>query len=320
MLADEKQRRGAAMGDPWDGGGQPAGKMTPKQMRALKSFVSSVVNRLELAFALAPYVEEPPFAKKAARDLTQAEAFHLLLHLYVNQEIRIEESFRIGKDLKILYPTPGQQFRIGTRMGGLVYDHAGLTNGREFDGAYAAPYFTPTAAFAIVLYRFAKYLSGGRWGATSIVWGGIGHGSETKKGWGLQNCHEVGTCVDFYGARTGPAGAYDVLADWGNAPIYEQDGKLRPGRPRRGDKWGAARSTFFRLRNGSDRAAEFFGDVWTFLLAETSVTAADGPAPAYGSPMKLGKIMHPDYPDPRNRGGHQEHMHFQLGEAFFRRS
>ncbi|MGC2660338.1 MAG: hypothetical protein WA324_20485, partial [Bryobacteraceae bacterium] len=88
-------------------------------------------------------------------------------------------------------------------------------------GAHSAKEFYPTPSFAVVLYRLALRLRC-LWGATKIVWGGVGTGDVS------QGCHHTGHCIDFYGATTARGGTFDVKRDWYLRDVYVGE-KLHSG-------------------------------------------------------------------------------------------
>lgn len=270
---------------------------------------AGLVKSFELRAMLAPYAHEPAWSSKPARDLSEQEAFDLLMHLAYRGEIIIDEVFRTDKTGKLIYPKPGQQMKVHTNMAGVDYYQASSIG---FPGNYYKATFTPTPAFAIVLYRLAQRLGGGYYGATRIVWGGIGHGATGKR----LNCHEIGTCVDFYGAYT-RHGKFDVLADWARKPIFDKDGKKLKPPNWTTDKWGHANETYYRLRFSDDGLAySFFAEVYDFVYEQCTVGSMDVAQLKEGQRVQPGNIIHPDYPASSLRSTHQEHMHFQLGSAY----
>jgi hypothetical protein len=271
---------------------------------------------------LANYALEPSFASKPARELSPQEAFDLVMHLAFHGEIVLDERVKVDGGGKIVFPRPGQQIRVRTTMAGVDYYHAsGKFNANSGSaGAMKDTHFAPTPAFAVVLYRLAKLLRQG-WGASQIVWGGVGSGANDKS----KNCHDVGTCVDFYGATT-TKGKFDVVADWTRKPVYREDGKELPITWDQGtwgvasfeNRWGPANQTRYRLRPQNDSPAyDFFLAVYK-LVNEQCTSAGDTAPAAFGMGQLLGRgpTIHPDYPDPTLRRNHRDHMHFQLGPAF----
>jgi len=161
-----------------------------------------------------------------------------------------------------------------------------------------------------------------------------------------------GHCVDFYGGTTTRGGTFDVKRDWYLRPVYLKDGKPHPADGQTGfdrDRWGNDTHTRYRLAPTSGlqtplgavvevgatiaaslaemlpasqddynpRAKEFFTDVYTFISEQCAFGPNDISPAAFrsGSPLKAGYTMHPDYPT-RKRVGHNDHIHFQLGNAF----
>ncbi|MEO8029030.1 MAG: hypothetical protein ABI823_21295, partial [Bryobacteraceae bacterium] len=207
---------------------------------------------------------------KPVRDMTQTEAFNLFLSLVADGKIELIDPIRTDRTGKVLFPTPGGQVKIRTSLAGVSFRQAIGKNKGAFGsiGAQATPYFEPTPTFAIVLYRFAAWLSE-TWNATTIVWGGIGHGSGKQE----TDCHTSGHCVDFYGATTS-AGVFDVRRDWYRRPVYLDNNYLRP-KQFDDDFWGTSTHTNYRLMRTKDaeerpasdptywnpRARDFFLDV-----------------------------------------------------------
>lgn len=124
-----------------------------------------------------------------------------------------------------------------------------------------------------------------------------------------------------------------MARDWSSQPVYAPDGRLHP---REGnDPWGTAAQTTYRLLKTKDveerlntdklywnpRARDFFLDVIQFIAAECNHSGDSSAADmGGGSPIKRGVTKHPDFPVAEGRGGrraHWDHMHFQLGEAFY---
>jgi hypothetical protein len=287
-------------------------RITSDVVSVVKQAYAGAVKTLELQTMLADYAKEPIWANKAARDLSDKEAFDLVMHHVYHGRIVIDEVLRVNKAGKLIYPKPGQQIKVRCKMAGVEYYQASNTG---FPGNHYKPYFTPTPAFAIVLYRLAQRLGDGYYGATRIVWGGIGAGAVGKR----LNCHVVGTCVDFYGAYT-RHGTFDVLVDWAKKPIFDKEGKKLPAPKTTSDKWGNATDTYYRLRASDEGLAyQFFIDVYDFIYEQCSVGKLDVSQLAEGQRISAGNIIHPDYPGGL-RATHQEHMHFQLGEAYVDRA
>jgi hypothetical protein len=271
-----------------------------------KALVAATMSRMELMKTLAAFENEPAAAKKAVRDMSDQEAFDVMMHLVYKGEIILDEPIKTDVQGKVVQPRPGQQLKVRTRMAGVEYNRASNVG---FVGNRPQATFTPKPAFALVLYRLAQRLGGGYYGATKIVWGGIGHGTDGK----IKNCHEIGTCVEFYGAYT-RHGTFDVLNDWAKKPVFGSDGKQL--KPADGDRWGNAHSTSYRLRFGDPGLAYFFfQEVYSFAVEQCTVGSSDVAELKEGQAIMAGNIIHPDYPTFLRRT-HQEHMHFQLGNAF----
>lgn len=253
---------------------------------------------------------------KPARDLTQQEALLVLKFLISRGDIALQEPI---KDLK------QRQIKVKTSMAGVQYKHASGTNNGVFGsvGAQTTSFFQPTPAFAVALYRFAAYLRE-KWGATEIVWGGIGAGSGKHE----KDCHMNGSCVDFYGATTTRGGVFDVRRDWFLRPVYKANGSIHPLAD--DDRWGNDTNTHYRLLDtplGPDldpnakgyynsHGRDFFLDVWTFISEQCMFGKFDVTPAAMraGGAFMAGYTVHPDYPTFLRRP-HNDHIHFQIEEA-----
>jgi hypothetical protein len=266
--------------------------------------------------------------QKPARDLTDAEAFDVMMYLYDTDEIKLPDGVKRDPhdQDKILSPKPGQQLRVGTAMGDVTYRRANdakrPAGGAEGSDEMAS--FTPTPAFAVLLYRFGVFLHE-QWDVDTIVCGGVGSGRQV-------DCHSQGRCVDFYGVvRAGDT--IDVHRDWFARPVYktrpEADGSRGTLTAVGDDKWGGATATYFRLVYSPDLQdflpLVFFSTVWEFVTRECTTAAGDLSAENFrnGALLGRGTIYHPDFPDwgsylPGHAGrqSHHDHMHFQIGNAF----
>ena len=151
--------------------------------------------------------------------------------------------------------------------------------------------------------------------------GRIGRGRDAK------DCHSTGRCVDFYGASADRL-EFDVRRDWYRRPVYRLDvSKLHAMVAGSDDRWGDDRHTYFRLAMSDDPCdrlpEQFFGDVYQ-VVAEQCTLGPDIGAAEFrrADPLKAGTVYHPDHPIPgipkvlAGRRGHNDHMHFQLGQAF----
>ncbi len=249
---------------------------------------------------------------KPARDLAPEEAFELVTALASSGEITLAEAVKSYK--------AGQQLKVSTSIAGIEYLQAlGKNRGTNGSaGAMRTPFFYPTAPFAIVLHRLAARLRD-KWAATQIVWGGIGAGSGSHS----LDCHMIGTCVDFYGATT-RKGAFDVRQDWFLRPVFRKGGKRHAMDPNDNDRWGNDNQTYYRLAVSTDpkdaAARDFFLDVYTFVSEQCTFGPYDIAPDAFknGSPMKAGYTLHPDYPIVDKRRHHNDHIHFQLGQAILK--
>jgi hypothetical protein len=265
--------------------------------------ITAFAGAIELRKVLAAFQNAPPGTSKPARDLTDQEAFDLLMHLVFRGEIMLDEKIRTDAAGKIVYPVPGKQMRVRARMSGIEYKHATNPTIRHF---------TAKPALAIALYRMAQKLNGGYYGVTEIVWGGaIGYGHEGKKA----NCHEIGTCIDIYSASM-RFGKFEVAKDWGLRPVFKSDGTRVQANDV--DPWGDATKTFYRLREKDNGVKYFFFiELYRAGVEQFTIGPTDNLDLEEGKPVKEGANMfHPDYPGIDLRRSHQEHMHFQIGPSY----
>ncbi len=261
-----------------------------------------------------------PLLQKPARDLSRAEAWILIEFHVFNGQMNLVNGFGNGNEDRV---------RVGTSLAEVQFLQQDDT-GHSLRWGSGTPAktlsFEPTPQFAIVLYRLAVWLRT-RWATSTIIWGGIGGARDGR------NCHVGGHCVDFYGATTGRGGVFDVARDWSSQPVYANDGSLHPKKGN--DAWGNATRTTYRLRKTRDveerlktdkrywnpRARDFFLDVFQFIAAECNNSGDSSVADmSGGAQLKLGVTKYPDYPLPEGRGGrraHWDHLHFQLGQAFY---
>ncbi len=268
---------------------------------------------------------EESLLSKPARDLSLQEAFDLFIFLVEQGGIELVDPVKTDDEGNVISLRPGQQVKVRTSMAGVDYYKAqGLNRGINGSaGATKTAFFQPTPAFAIVLYRLATCLAES-WEVTRIVWGGIGAGS----GVSARDCHITGHCVDFYGATTANNVEFDARRDWWRRTVYRKDnGKLHARNPDLDDRWLEDRNTHFRLAVSQDPQDilpySFFADVYELVTQECTL-GPDVSADEFraGSPLEAGTIIHPDYPVPgvpkvvAGRRGHNDHMHFQLGNAY----
>lgn len=257
-----------------------------------------------------------PLLSQPARDLSDDDAFDLMMDLVDTGDIQLFDKVVTDKSGNITSHRPGMQARIVPTIAGVPFLQAkGKNPGPNGSlGAAQQPFFSPTPSFAIVLYKLAKMLAND-WDATQIVYGGIGAGP---------GCHGAGHCVDFYGANT-KKGNFDVREDWWMRPVFDSAGKLHPseGNGWALDRWKNEANTYYRLalspKPEDAMACEFFAAVYEFAYDETRMGAFDiSPESfSFGLPLKRGWIMHPDYPkkDDPGRQSHNDHIHFQLGNT-----
>src|SRR4051794_19206181 len=99
---------------------------------------------------------------KPAKDLSDREAFDVLMYLFDTHEITLPDGVR--RDPKnpdiILSPTPGAQLRVGPTMGDVTFRQANdaKRSAGGPQGSVAITAFTPTPAFAVLLYRLGVFL------------------------------------------------------------------------------------------------------------------------------------------------------------------
>jgi hypothetical protein len=262
------------------------------------------------------WTEMIPLLSQPVRDLSDDEAFDLMMDLVDTGDIALFDNVVKDKSGNITSHRPGMQTRIVPNIAGVPFLKAkGKNPGPNGSvGAVQQSFFNPTPSFAIVLYKLAKMLAND-WGATQIVYGGIGAGGK---------CHTTGHCVDFYGANT-KKGNFDVREDWWMRPVYDSAGKLHAseGNGWALDRWKDETNTYYRLamspKPEDATACDFFAAVYQFAYEETRMGAFDASPNSFsfGLPLKQGWIMHPDYPkkDDPGRRSHNDHIHFQLGNT-----
>jgi hypothetical protein len=262
------------------------------------------------------WTEMIPLLNQPVRDLSDDDAFDLMMDLVDTGDIELFDKVVTDKSGNITSHRPGMQARLVPQIAGVPFLQAKGINSTANGslGAAQQPFFSPTPSFAIVLYKLAKMLSDD-WGATQIVYGGIGAGP---------GCHGAGHCVDFYGANT-RRGNFDVRRDWWLRPVYDSAGTLHPseGAGWGVDRWKDETKTYYRLETSpapSDAAAcDFFAAIYEFAYDEARVGAFDVSPNSFsfGLPLKSGWIIHPDYPQKEGHGrqAHNDHIHFQLGNT-----
>jgi hypothetical protein len=143
---------------------------------------------------------------------------------------------------------------------------------------------------AVLAVRLSEFLHAGRWGVTTIYWGGMGVGRDPE------DRHGKGY-ADFHGAET-LLGHFDVRRDWGEVTITLPTLKTAKS-------WPAGTQPYFRL-DVDTPAGGFFYDVYHFLTGE----ATDARQPSSIGDRSF--IAHPDHPDPGLRSSHQDHIHCEI--------
>ena len=264
--------------------------------------------------------------QKPAKDLTDAEAFEVLMYLYDSAEIKLPDGVKRDPKNpdKILSPKPGEQLKVGTTLGDVTFRQANDAKRppKGPEGSDALAYFTPTPAFAVLLYRLGVLLHE-KWNVTTIICGGVGSGTKPT------DCHSKGRCVDFYGVIRDGGGTIDVQRDWTHRPVYlawiDEDGTREKYDAVGDDNWGGDTHTFFRLVYSDEpqdlTPRQFFSSVYEFAMRECTTGPSDISADNFRRGVLLGNgfIFHPDYPywggsyaNP-GRYSHHDHMHFQIG-------
>jgi hypothetical protein len=244
---------------------------------------------------LAPYAQRPASFETPAKKLTQKEALEMFLYFLIDKQLELAgtvDSFmtRVEKHLPI------DKVELKPVIAGVEFWRAPMnTNKSSIEGASYGATLLPTMAFAVLLCRLATNLKSD-WDATRIVWGGVGN-SSNKAG---KNCHDWGTCIDFYGAYT-TDGNFDVRKQWSLSKIYDDDKVIK-------NRWAPNDVTRFRLKPTTPEYSFFFY-VYAFATRECS----DGNGTTPTNIGDVSNIIHPDYPVEHLREGHADHMHMQIG-------
>ena len=113
-----------------------------------------------------------PLLQKPARDLTRQEAWILIEYHVLSGQMKLAEGFGNGNEDRVRVETLIADVQF------LQQNDKGHTTRWGSGTPRKAPSFYPTPQFAIVLYRLAVWLKS-RWGASTIVWGGIGGARDT---------------------------------------------------------------------------------------------------------------------------------------------
>ena len=243
---------------------------TPNPAHVLNQFIRSI----------------PPAAiSKPARELTQAEARDLVVYYVHQNQLALEKPIVFGKDGVPTFPKPGDKVKLGLTIAGVQFT----------PDSKAAASWTHTGPMdlrmAVLAVRLAHFLKAGRWGVTTIYWGGMGVGRDQD------DRHGKGFALDFHGAIT-RHGKFDVWKDWGNQTITLPN--LKTAR-----SWPVGTVPHFRL-DVDTQAGGFFKDVYDFLTRE----AADATRPSSIGDRSF--IVHPDHPNPALRSSHQDHIHCEI--------
>ena len=98
--------------------------------------------------------------QKPAKDLSDAEAFDVLMYLYDTDEIKLPNGVkRDPRDPdKIVSPKPGEKVKVGMVVGDVTFRHASDSKRPKggAEGWDTTTDFYPTPAFAVLLYRLAR--------------------------------------------------------------------------------------------------------------------------------------------------------------------
>lgn len=253
--------------------------------------------------ALERYKTAPAALSKPCRDLTDAEATEVVAHLVATNHITLEKALEFNKSGVLTYPAKGVNVRVGTLMDGVRYRHLKAGNVPNIGNV--------NQKFVVVMYKFAKEMAE-QFGATEIVWGGIGIGGDQKS---KKDSHHTGRAIDFWGMVT-QIGTVDVHRDWGTKPVDLAYFGLKPQKSHeKGDEWKGNRPRFRLIPGRDDPAHRIFQAVYDFATRECQ-DYSTGPSVAGKSASKIGApafIFHPDYPLMESRPGHRNHMHFHIG-------
>ena len=226
-------------------------------------------------------------AATPAFKLSDADARDLVVGFVQTKMLELEKDVTTGPGVTHPYPKAGERVRVKlANIGGVAF-----TPNNPDAAAWTMTY--PMEMRTVVLaVRLAIFLKAGRWGVSTIYWGGMGIGGTTAT-----DRHSLGRAIDFHGAETN-TGKLDVKADWGRKPITLPNGKQQPA-------WPIGTPPYFRL-DVDTTAGGFFYDVYHFLTGE----ARDKLGGLAGSSIgDRSFILCPDMPDAALRPHHQDHIH-----------
>ena len=244
--------------------------------------VKGVVGKLVRLFVL------PAESNIPARDLTPDQARDLVVYYALNDQLHLDKPVTFGTDGKPTSPKVGDTVKLDLKnIGGVQFT---ADNPAAEKWKQTKPL---DMRLVVLLVRLSQYLRSGRWGVTTIFWGGLGTGRGNPK----DLRHEKGFALDFHGATT-RFGKLDVQKDWGDQEITLPNGK-------RVKQWPTGGKPQFRLDVTTD-AGGFFHDVYHFLTGQ----AADAAKPSLIGDYSF--ILHPDHPNPKLRPGHQDHIHCEI--------
>jgi len=221
-----------------------------------------------------------------AYKLSDADARDLVVGYVQNNLLELEKELALGPDAKHPYPKAGERVKVKlASIGGVTFTP---NNPAAAKWTMTGPMEMRTVVLAV---RLAIFLNMGRWGVSTIYWGGMGVGRDEH------DRHGLGRAIDFHGAETN-VGKLDVLADWGHEMITLPNGK-------KAHAWPVTMQPHFRL-DVDTNAGGFFYDVYHFLTGE----ARDEQGGIAGSSIgDHSFILCPDTPNAALRPSHQDHIH-----------
>ena len=224
-------------------------------------------------------------ADTAAFKLSDQEARDLVVGYVQNKLLELEKEIETTGAHP--YPKAGERVRVKLQnIGGVTY-----TPDKPAAAAWTMTH--PMEMRTVVLaVRLAIFVKAGRWGVSTIYWGGMGIGGSSAI-----DRHSLGRAIDIHGAKTS-VGKLDVSANWGHQLITLPNGK-------KAHAWPTGVQPYFRL-DVDTPAGGFFYDVYHFLTGE----ARDKFGGLAGSSIgDHSFILCPDMPDAALRPLHQDHIH-----------
>ncbi len=232
----------------------------------------------------------PAASTVPARNLSRDQARDLVVYYALNDQIHLDMPVTFGIDGKPTSPKVTAKVRLDLKnIGGVQFTP---NNPAAAKWKQTKPL---DMRLVVLLVRLSQYLRSGRWGVTTIFWGGLG----TGRGNPNDLRHEKGYALDFHGATTN-FGKLDVYKDWGTQGITLPNGKKA-----KDNTWPSGVSPYFRLDVNTD-AGGFFYDVYHFLTGQATDAAS---STSIGS---RSSILHPDHPNPTLRLSHRDHIHCEI--------